>query len=299
MYGGAAAAGDAPPAAAVEHLGLEALLTSHGVDDRLHVLESIVVELHAFKGFSRTRDHAHELVQRSHPLDGLELLEEVLESESLLAQAFFQLLGSVALDGLLGLFDQREDIAHPQDPRGHAVGMKRLQILDLFTGADEFDRLASHFANGEGGPAPGIAVHFGEDDPGESQPFVEAVGGFHRVLPQHAVGDEENLVRCGGVLDALQFAHHLFVDTQAAGRIHDDDAAVGVPSFHHPLQADVDRVAPRRLAVHGHLDGRPECLQLVDGCGPVHVGGHQQGGTSLVFELSGQLGGYGRLAAAL
>ena len=42
----------------------------------------------------------------------------------------------------LGLFDQRKNVAHAENARDDAVGMKRLERIVLFADADELDRLA-------------------------------------------------------------------------------------------------------------------------------------------------------------
>ena len=44
---------------------------------------------------------------------------------------------------LLSLLDQRQDIAHAQDPFGYPVGMERLQRFRLFADTDEFYRLSN------------------------------------------------------------------------------------------------------------------------------------------------------------
>ena len=64
--------------------------------------------------------------------------------------------------------------------------------------------------------------------PVNARRWLKRDGGLYGVLALHAVGDKENLVRLDGLLDALQLVHHLFVDTQAARRVYERDAAVSL-----------------------------------------------------------------------
>ena len=59
-------------------------------------------------------------------LDLAELLAEVVERELALAEPLLLLPHLVLVELLLGLFDQREHVAHAQDAAGHAVGMELL-----------------------------------------------------------------------------------------------------------------------------------------------------------------------------
>ncbi len=45
------------------------------------------------------------------------------------------------------------------------IGIERLQILDIFSDTDIFDRYAEFFLNADDDAAFGCAVEFGQDDP--------------------------------------------------------------------------------------------------------------------------------------
>ena len=105
------------------------------------------------------------------------------------------LLRFFLVDALLGLLDQRQNVAHAENARDDAVGMERLERIVLFADADELDGLAGDLANRKRRAAAGIAVHLGEDDAGQRQLLVELVGGVDRVLSGHGVGDEQDLLR--------------------------------------------------------------------------------------------------------
>ena len=88
---------------------------------------------------AHARDHRHDLADRAHLLDLLELVEHVLEGEARLAELLLHLLRLVDVEGLLGPLDERQDVAHPQDPAGEPVGMEELEGIGLLAGAEELD----------------------------------------------------------------------------------------------------------------------------------------------------------------
>ena len=80
---------------------------------------------------------------RAHLADRLHLLEEVLEGELVAAAELGgHLLGLVLVEGLLGLLDQGEHVAHAEDAGGHPVGVEDVEVLELLAVGGEHDRLA-------------------------------------------------------------------------------------------------------------------------------------------------------------
>ena len=103
----------------------------------------------------------------------------------------------VLVHGPLGLLDQREHVAHAEDPVGHAVRVEQVEVAELLPRRREDDRAAHHLLHTERGAAAGVAVELGEDHAVEGQRLVEGPGGGHRVLAGHRVDDEERVVRIG------------------------------------------------------------------------------------------------------
>ena len=73
------------------------------------------------------------------------------------------------------LFDEGGDVAHAEDAADDAVGMKGLEGVGLFAGAEELDGLAGDVADGERSAAAGVAVHLGEDGSGEARRSLKAL----------------------------------------------------------------------------------------------------------------------------
>ena len=106
-------------------------------------------------------------------------------------------------------------------------------------------------------------------------------------------------MRRDGLGDVGHLGHHLFVDVQPAGGIdHDHVPAV----FFRVLDAvlgDLDGVFRGLIRIDGDIRLLAEDSELLDGGGPLQVVRDQQGVAALRDEVLAQLGGGGRLAAAL
>ena len=59
---------------------------------------------------------------------------------------------------------KREDVAHAEDAVGRAVGMERLERVELLAHAHELQRLPGDVADRKRRAAARIAIHLGEDD---------------------------------------------------------------------------------------------------------------------------------------
>ena len=234
----------------------------------------------------------------THLADLQELIVEIGERELVGPHLLFELGGLLLVEGLLGLFDQREHVAHAENTRSHALRVERLDHIELFAGADELDGLAGDGLDGQRSAAAGIAVELREHHAVDVQPFVERLGGVHGVLTGHGVHDEQNFIRLDLSLDGLQLVHQGLVHMQAAGRVEEDHVV-----------AVLLRMADGRLGdLHGvflpHLEHRDaeltaDDLQLLDGGGAVNIAGDEQRALALLFEQTGELCAVRGLACAL
>ncbi len=111
-----------------------------------------------------------------------------------------RLLRLLLVLGGLRLLDEGHHIAHAEDPAGHPVRVKDLEVVQLFADADEFDRLAGDRAHTQRRAAAGVAVQLGEHHPVNADLFIEAGGDIDRVLTDHRVDDQQRLVHRHGLL---------------------------------------------------------------------------------------------------
>ena len=64
--------------------------------------------------------------------------------------------------------------------------------------------------------------------PSTLEPLVELLGGVDRVLTDHRVGDQEDVLGRGRVDDVLELFHQGVVDGESTGGVEEDDVAAFV-----------------------------------------------------------------------
>ncbi|CAH0282124.1 hypothetical protein SRABI128_03676 [Microbacterium sp. Bi128] len=286
-------------------------MRGHRADNGLDAVDLALVELlQLLADVLRTRHHHEHLLHGAHVADLLHLGEEVIEGEVFLVGELLRHPGGfILVPGLLGLLDQGEDVTHVEDARGHAVRVEELEVVHAFAGGGEHDRLAGHRRDGERGAAAGVAVELGEHDAGEVDALVKGQGSVDGVLADHGVDHEQDFVRDDRAADLARLLHHLGVDAETAGGVHDHDVVQGALGFLDAVTGDGDRVTGRVVQFggrgarvrgeHGYAGALADHLQLGDGVGPLEVAGHQHGAVALGLEPFGELAGQGGLAGAL
>ena len=157
--------GDAGPAGAVDDLRVAPLRRRHRLDDRRR------------RGRSRAR-RCSRSARASRPCPGS--IPSILVSEPILRTACIcsrkssrvkspppTSLAAISaacsrVEGLLGLLDQGEHVAHAEDARGHPVGVEDVEVVELLAVGREHDRLAGDRRDRQRGTAAGVAVELGE-----------------------------------------------------------------------------------------------------------------------------------------
>ena len=91
---------------------------------------------------------------------------------------------------LLRALDEREDVAHAEDPLRQPVGMEDLDRVELLAGADELDRNTRHGAHRERCAPARVAIRFRQHESRERKARVEDRRALHRVLARHRVHHE-------------------------------------------------------------------------------------------------------------
>jgi len=177
--------------------------------------------------------------------------------------------------------------------------MEWLQAVELFAGAHELDRHARDRAHGDGCAAARVTVYFGQDQPGQADALVEALGDAHCFLAGHRVGDEQNLGGLRALADGDQLVHHLVVNLQAPGSVEQDDRRIGVAGRLHAARTDIWRRGgcPFLVVRDVRLPGQRH--ELVYGGGAIGVASYQERAATVAAQHESQLSGGCRLAGAL
>src|SRR4051794_28943250 len=302
---GPRAPGDARPSRAVDDLGVRPLRRSHRGDDRLDPVDLPLVEvLELLAELAHSGQHAHDLRQRPHLPQLLHLLQEVVEREvaATTGQLRRSLRRLLCVERLLGLLDQREHVAHVEDARGHPVRVEQVEVRQLLARGREHHRLAGDRRDRQGGTAARVTVELGEHHAVVSHAVEERLRGVHRVLADHRVDDEEDLVRGHRIADVSGLLHHLSVDTQTSGGVDDHDVVERSPRLLDTRAGHRHRVAhtvPGLRCEHLDAGALTVDLQLVDSVRTLEIRGHEQRTVALILQPQRELRSQGGLTGAL
>ena len=212
------------------------------------------------------------------------------------------LLGLVGVERLLGLLDQGEHVTHAEDAGGHPVGMERVEVVELLAVGGEHHLAPGDLGDRERRPTTGVTVELGEHDAVEPDAVEERLGGGDRVLADHRVDDEQDLVRGDGVPDVRRLLHQLVVDAEPARGVDDHDVVLLGPGVLDRLAGHRHRIAypvAGLRCVHRHARTVADDLELLYRVRALQVGRDQQRGVVLPAQPGRQLARERGLTGAL
>ena len=296
-------AGDTRAARAVEDRDILTLGGRHRTDDSLDAVNLALVEVvDLLAQLGSTRDHAEHLLHGPQLLNLLELAEEVGEGQLAGQDLGGDLFSLLSVHLLLGLLDEGEDVTHVEDAPGHTIRVEALEVIEPLARGSEENRSAGHAAHRQGGTASCVAVQLGQDHAGKSDAIAECHRRRHRVLTNHGVQDEHDLVRVDGIANRNRLVHHLLVDAEAAGGIDDNDVDAALAGELNTAACNLDGVA-HTVAGFGspHLDAGAlaDDLKLLDGVRALEVGRHEEDGLAFLTQPLAELSGQGGLTGTL
>ena len=229
----------------------------------------------------------------------VELVEEVFQGEGCGAEFALHFAGFVFVDGLLGFFDEGDDVTHAEDAASESIRVEGLDAVGPLADADVEDGEAGDGDDGEGGAAAGVSVHLGEDEAGEGDLFVELLGDLDGVLAGHGVDDEEDFDGVEGFSNVGELLHELFVDLESTAGVHEEPVGVLFFGFFEGVAGEGDGVFGSVFAVDGDVYLGAEGGELLDGGGASEVSGGHDDALALLFEEAGEFGAGGGLSGAL
>ncbi|CAB4569143.1 unannotated protein [freshwater metagenome] len=143
----------------------------------------------------------------------------------------------------MSLLDEREDVTEVENSARHAVGVERLELVETFTGGCEQNRATRARDNRKCGTTAGVTVELRENDTREVDTLLKRLGRGNRILTDHRVDDEQNLVGVRRLANLGCLLHHLGVNAESAGCVDDDDVVNLIDGVLDRLLGDLDRVA--------------------------------------------------------
>ena len=155
---------------------------------------------------------------------------------------------SVLVELVLGLLDQRHDVAHAEDPPSHPVRVEALELVELLARRGVDDRLAGDRPDREGRAAARVAVELGDHDAVELRRLGEALRDVDGVLAGHRVDHEQDVVRLADLPDLGELVHQLLIDVQAARGVDDQHVAALLHSLFARPARHLDGVGLARHA---------------------------------------------------
>ena len=96
------------------------------MDDPFEAIQLLLVNLDVLQSGPDARQHAQHLLHGAHAPNRAKLFEEVVHGEPALGHLLGRANRLVLADFLLGLLDQRHNVAHAEDAPRHALRVKLL-----------------------------------------------------------------------------------------------------------------------------------------------------------------------------
>ena len=145
---------------------------------------------------------------------------------------------------LLRLLDQRQDVAHAEDARRHALGVERLEAVELLaTTPANLIGLPVTWRTDSAAPPRASPSSLVSTTPVSGSASLNALRGVDRVLALHRVDDEQRLDRLQRRVQLGDLVHHRLVDGEAAGGVDDQHVVVVALRAQSSARArDVDRL---------------------------------------------------------
>ena len=252
-----------------------------------------------FERFGAAGQHAHDRFQRSQLLHLAQLLQEVFQRELAFAHLLFHALRVVQVHGLGRFLDQADHVAHAQDPRCHALRMKRLEVFQLLPHARELDRLAGHRPQAERRAAARIPVQLRQDRAGNIQRLVEVRRHVDRFLARGGIEHQQRFLRFDQVAQPDQLLHQRLVNLQAARRIENERVPVIRLGEGERLARDLEHIRLAFVHIHRQFQLLSQRLKLIHRRRPIHIRRHQQRRAPLLMQQPPQLPARGGLAGAV
>ena len=167
--------------------------------------------------------------------------------------------------------------------------MEHIDSLHLLARTHKLDRFGDNSTNRQCSTTTSVTIELSEHDSVEIQSVVKFLGSIHSILTRHWVHHEECLVWIECILESSNLVHHLLVNSQTSGSIHDYDIIALGLSLLDGIICNLNYILVVGFGINRHTNGLTHDLQLLDSSRTIHVASHQQGFlVVLVFQQVGK-----------
>ena len=116
-------------------------------------------------------------------------------------------LGGVLVDDFLEVGHETDHITESQDSISQPLWTEVFELVQALAHTQELDGLTGDFLNCQRCTAACITIQLGKDEAAEAQATIELGCRSDRILTDHGVADEEDVVWVGFSLHLLQLTH--------------------------------------------------------------------------------------------
>ena len=149
--------------------------------------------------------------------------------------------------------------------------MENIQGIHLLARTDKLNRLINNRTDRQSGTTTGITIQLRKYDAVEVQPLIKFPRGIHGILTRHGIYHEQGLIRLDSALDSGDLVHHLLIDSQTTGGIHDHDVIAFSPCLADSVHSDLHRILILQFHVYRNTYLFSDYTQLLDSCRTIHV----------------------------
>ncbi len=154
--------------------------------------------------------------------------------------------------------------------------MERFKGVTLLAHAEELDRLPGHVPHRKRGTTTRIAIHLGQHHTGQRQCFAERLGGVCRVLARHGIDYEQRFGRIDRGVYSLDLGHHLGINGQTTGSIHQHHVNELELGFTDGRLGDLHRLLADIGREEGHTHFAGQGFELLDRSRTIDVSRNHQ-----------------------
>ena len=178
--------------------------------------------------------------------------------------------------------------------------MEYIDSLHLLASSHKLDWFCDNSTNRQCSSTSGVTIKFCEHHSVEIQSVVKLLSCIDCILTSHRVNNEKGFIRIEGILQGGYLVHHLLVNRQSSGSIHDNHIVALCLCLLDSIIGNLHNILVVGLGIYGHSNSLAHNLQLLNGSRTIDVASHQQW-FFVVFALKhiGKLSAEGSLTRTL
>src|ERR1039458_8335968 len=154
--------------------------------------------------------------------------------------------------------------------------MKRLELVEFFTHAAEFDGLAGDSLQTQRRAAARVAIELRQNGTGDLQRLVKMRGDVDGFLAGGGVEDEQNFRRLHEVAQPDEFLHQRFVHLQSPGSVENQNVTAAGPGEIQSFAGNFQNIGFTAFDEDGNFNLFAERFQLIHRRRAVYVRSHEQ-----------------------